>query len=76
MVSTQAAKAAEKPAPATEWVRPYKAVLYVRSKGFELFNEATLRHYAYRTDLLPKPKRVGKYTYYRLSDLDQMLEAM
>jgi hypothetical protein len=48
----------------------------MRSKGFELFNEASLRHYAYHTDLLPKPKRVGRYAYYRLSDLDKMVEAM
>jgi hypothetical protein len=72
----QAAQSAERPTPVDDWVRPYKAVLYVQRQGFELFNEATLRHYAYRTDLLPKPKRVDKYTYYRLSDLDKMIEAM
>ncbi|BCI86065.1 hypothetical protein NIIDMKKI_12710 [Mycobacterium kansasii] len=62
--------------PVDDWVRPYKAVLYVQARGFELFNEATLRHYAYRTNLLPKPKKVGKYAYYRLSDVDRLIEAL
>lgn len=62
--------------PADDWVRPYKAVLYVQGQGFDRFNEASLRHYAYRTDLLPKPKKVGRYAYYRLSDLDKMIAAM
>lgn len=57
-MSTRAAGAATTAQPVDDWVRPYKAVLYVQAQGFELFNEATLRHYAYRTDLLPKPKKV------------------
>lgn len=75
-MSNPAARAAATAEPVDDWVRPYKAVLYVQSQGFELFNEATLRHYAYRTELLPKPKKVGKYAYYRLSDLDKMIEAL
>lgn len=78
MAITQQAAPEAAPAanPADDWVRPYKAVLYMHGQGFEMFNEASLRHYAYRTDLMPKPKRVGKYAYYRLSDLDKLIERL
>jgi len=59
-----------------EWVRKDKAVEYVQIKGIDTFAIETLKHYAYRTDLLPKPKVVGRHAYWKISDLDKFVESL
>lgn len=60
----------------TEWLSREKAVLYVQRKGIETFTRETLKHYAYRTDLLPKPKVVGRHAYWRVADLDRFVDQL
>jgi hypothetical protein len=59
-----------------EWVRGPGAVEHIRNNGFDAFTYNTLKHYAYDTDLLPKPKVVGGHAYWRISDLDKLIEAL
>jgi len=58
------------------WVRRQHAIEYMQAKGFDLFTYETLRHYAYETDLLPRPKVVGRHAYWRLSDLEKLVESL
>lgn len=59
-----------------EWLSAEKAVQHVQRKGIETFTRETLKHYAYRTDLLPKPKVVGRHAYWRVADLDRFVEQL
>lgn len=56
-----------------EWVSAEKAVAHIRRKGIDAFTVESLRYYAYRTDLLPKPTVVGRHAYWRTADLDQLV---
>lgn len=59
-----------------EWLSAEMAVQHVQRKGIETFSRETLKHYAYRTDLLPKPKVVGRHAYWRVADLDRFVEQL
>jgi hypothetical protein len=75
-MSATATRPSSSPEANTEWVLKDKAVEHMQGKGLEEFTEETLKHYAYRTDLLPRPKVIGKHAYYRLSDLDALIEKL
>lgn len=64
------------PAGQTEWVSKAKAVAYLRNKGFEAVTFETLKGYAYKTGQLPKPKVIGKRAYWRVADLDKLVESL
>jgi hypothetical protein len=58
-------------------VRSEKAVDYMQTRwGIDTFTYQTLRHYSYETDLLPRPKVIGRYAYWRIADLDALVEAL
>ncbi len=59
-----------------KWLSAERAVQHIQRKGIETFTRETLKHYAYRTDLLPKPKVVGKHAYWRVADLDRFVDQL
>jgi hypothetical protein len=63
-------------APQDRWVHKQQAVEYMQNKGLDLFTYETLRHYSYETDLLPRPKVVGRHAYWRVADLERLLEQL
>lgn len=62
--------------PQAEWVRKQQAVEFFQSRGIDTFTVETLKNYAYNTDLLPRPKVIGRHAYWRISDLQRLLERL
>lgn len=75
-MSVAAARPSGSPKAEAEWVRKHEAVEFFRSRGFDKFTVETLKHYSYETDLLPRPKVVGRHAYWCVADLQQLLEAL
>lgn len=59
-----------------EWLSAERAVEHVRDKGFDGFTVESLKYYAYRTELLPKPTVVGRHAYWRTADLDALVQQL
>lgn len=65
------------PATTDRLVRSEKAVEYMQTRwGIDTFTYQTLRHYSYETDLLPRPKVIGRHAYWRIADLDALVAAL
>jgi hypothetical protein len=63
--------------PNDKLVRKDAAVEYMRTAhNLDTFTVETLKHYAYRTTLLPRPKIVGRHAYWHTADLDRLVETL
>jgi hypothetical protein len=75
--TTEHSDGVRKAIPESRLVRSEKAVEYMQTHwGIDTFTYQTLRHYSYETDLLPRPKVIGRHAYWMLSDLDALVEAL
>jgi len=75
--TTEHPEGVQKATPESRLVRSEKAVEYMQTRwGIDTFTYQTLRHYSYETDLLPRPKVIGRHAYWVLSDLDALVAAL
>ncbi|GAS86948.1 hypothetical protein RMCB_1044 [Mycolicibacterium brisbanense] len=60
----------------TKYLDLQEAVRYLHSLGFTTATTDTVRHHAYHTGKLPKPKIVGRRAHWSREQLDALVEAL
>lgn len=75
-MSLTEARPSTDPRTQAEWLGKQQAVEFFQNRGIDTFTVETLKNYAYNTDLLPRPKVIGRHAYWRVSDLEGLLERL
>lgn len=67
-------RAAAHKVPTKRYLTANEAAQYLRDLGFTSVTVETIKHYAYRTGQLARPKVAGRHAYWARKDLDQLVE--
>lgn len=58
------------------WLDQEQAAEYLRGMGFATVTAHTIKYHATETGKLPRPKRIGRLSYWHRSDLDKLVELL